>query len=744
MKRWKRFFRSFRLRVLLSFAALKLILLAWVITYMQIDDRQNELSQLAERLKKVEHSFVSANLGFQNFLFSGFRDSEFYTTGRAEGLDPFITEQGEQSDSLYAIIQSMRENKIDLEEKMCSEINLNMELRSSLQELKKEYLKRGYVDYGVEGDMRKAIHSIEDSGSLPIGDILQLRRHEKDFLLRYDSLYVDSFNVMVAGLFRRGDLPQETRSLLQTYQQEFNELVAIENTLGGNGNGGLYSEIRTYIDQISQNHKALNELALSEISEVNEGFKKLLWQVSLVAIILAVVLSVYFSSVLTRDIRELNQKVFAFKKSHFREIPELKEDSGSLEAQYLNRHLNKMMGELSKTLSTLETDKEKAEETSKHKTLFLANMSHEIRTPLNGITGMLHIMKSTNLTDEQLEYLEVMDYSANHLMELINMILDHSKINAGQMKAEKIEFDLDGDLKKLKKIFEHKCEEKGLEFKVNIEGDTSRNLIGDPLRLQQVLMNLINNAIKFTSRGGITLNIEELGQTEKSQTLLFKVEDTGIGIGAEKLSRLFEAFEQADSSTTREYGGTGLGLTISQALVKLMGGELKVKSEEGEGSVFYFELKLKTGNTKSKFLATTAVVEGGNEVKNKPRILLAEDNPVNQKVLSLMIGQMDIEVDLAWNGKEAVEKFSSEYYDMILMDLQMPVMDGLEAMKVIKATARYADKPIPIIAVTANAFSEDRIRALHEGMDDYLSKPVKPADFKGLLVKYLQTSGTFI
>ncbi|WP_417600096.1 ATP-binding protein [Owenweeksia hongkongensis] len=740
MKKLKRFLRSFRVRVLMSFVTLKLILLVWVVAYIHIDARQNSLASLSKSFDTLEQAFIASNVGFQSFLLSGYREDDFHLTGFSKGIDDYIAQQDLQTDSLRQMIYAFEDNDLSGENNLCTLIVMNQNLKKSLMTLKDLYLKRGYVDYGAEGDMRLVAHALEDSTSLAKEQILQLRRHEKDYLLRGKMEYVEAFNFLINKLKNNVPLSSKAKNDLQSYQRMFNHFVGVETALGAHQNTGAYNDVRVQIDSITRAQKMLKEMVESQIEAMSADFKRMLWQVSLVAVVLALVLSIYFSSMLTQDIRVLNSRVFAFKKSMFKTVPPAIDDARSLEVGYLNKNLDGMMKELSFTLKSLKVDKVRAEEMSKQKTLFLTNMSHEIRTPLNGITGMLHVLKSTNLTDEQLEQIEIMDYSANHLMELVNMILDQSKINAGQMKVEKVEFDLDGDIKKLKKIFEHKCGEKGLSINVELKGDTTHKLVGDPLRLQQVLINLVNNGIKFTDYGGIEIKISEESNDGKHQVLKFEVRDTGIGIEQDQLARIFEAFEQSDSSITRKYGGTGLGLAISSDLVKLMGGELRATSEEGKGSVFFFTLKFELGAEKKIYAPSLTKTEALRNEVQTPKILLAEDNIVNQKVLTLMITQMGIEVVLADNGEEAVSKFMEEDFDIVLMDLQMPKMDGLEAMRCIKQSHQYISKPVPVVAVTANAFSEDRMRALQAGMDDYLSKPVKPADLKGLLVKYLQSS----
>ncbi|MDZ7848281.1 MAG: ATP-binding protein [Owenweeksia sp.] len=481
------------------------------------------------------------------------------------------------------------------------------------------------------------------------------------------------------------------------------------------------------------------EYMVADIDERTEivyaDLRRQLWVISIIMVLVLLAVSIYLSKDLTRDIRILNKKMYSFIKSEFQTYRYRNFKPRNTELANLNHSFEGLISQLRSTLRSMEREKQRAEKTAEYKSLFLANMSHEIRTPLNGVIGMLHMLQGTRLTKKQKQYMDVVEYSANHLLDLVNMILDHSKMDAKKMQLEEIEFDLAGDMNKLIKIFEFKAQEKGLEMSLQLDGDFAYKVKGDSLRIQQVLINLLNNAIKFTKAGEVTLCITETDRGEDWQQLKFAVRDTGIGISKDHQKRLFEAFEQLDGSTTRQYGGTGLGLAISNQLVNLLGGQIEVNSTKRKGSVFSFELKLQLG--KAKVNTTKKIKKEESRLTKKAfTVLLAEDNPVNQKVISLMLEQSGASVSIAENGKEAAEKFEKQDFDIILMDLQMPVMDGLEAAQLIKKSAKYSKCQVPIIAVTANAFSEDRSRALEAGMDDFLTKPIRPQEFHGILAKY--------
>ena len=392
----------------------------------------------------------------------------------------------------------------------------------------------------------------------------------------------------------------------------------------------------------------------------------------------------------------------------------------------VNLHLS-----LKQTQKELIQARDIAERALREKSLFLANMSHEIRTPLNGIVGMTDIMADTDLNKQQKEYLDIINISSDTLLTIINDILDFSKIEAGQVVLEKIDYDLKKELEKIYKLFVYQSREKHIELSLDIDPDTPVFLQGDPTRLRQILVNLINNAIKFTSKGSVHVFVKLEQQLDDEVELLFLIKDTGIGISSENQEKLFHSFTQADASTTRKFGGTGLGLAISRQLVLLMNGKIGVESVLGQGSEFWFTIRnsLSLGGRP----AVSRNYNGNrDQQQRKLKILLAEDNKINQKVFLLIIERLGYEVVLAGNGKEAVAFFEEDSFDLILMDIQMPVMDGVEATcKIRRMERKKADgSHIPIIAMSANQFREDVEQWMQSGMDDHLGKPFKSDDLQ--------------
>jgi PAS domain S-box-containing protein len=347
----------------------------------------------------------------------------------------------------------------------------------------------------------------------------------------------------------------------------------------------------------------------------------------------------------------------------------------------------------------------------------LANVSHELRTPVNAIVGMSALLASTSLNDQQREYLKTMRFSSDGLLVLIDDLLDVSRIEAGKVELEQLEFSMQENFSELTKSLRLRAEEKGLLFEWNLDERIAPRLLGDVHRLNQIITNLIGNAIKFTPQGKVRLEITQVGESNEMQGIRFSVIDTGIGIAAERQTAVFQAFAQEDNSTTRKYGGTGLGLSISKRIVEMMGGELKLTSEKNAGTTFSFEVQLK------KSAEGSVVVKEFKPNLEGSRILLVEDNKVNQFLANALLKSWNAQVDISEDGLDALDRMRNVNYDLVLMDLQMPIMDGFEATEQIR---NELNSKVPIIGLSANALNGERERSLEKGMNEYVSKPFQP------------------
>ena len=414
-------------------------------------------------------------------------------------------------------------------------------------------------------------------------------------------------------------------------------------------------------------------------------------------------------------------------------ITPMLDDSGMAEGSMMLFH----------DLTDIMKAKETAEEANSAKSAFLATMSHEMRTPLNAIIGMSIIARTADTPEKREQALKKIEAASIHLSGVINDILDMSKIESGRLELCEEPFVLDGLVSSAVSVVSHRLAEKNLLFTVNVDPSTPSCLSGDQQRLQQVIINLLANAVKFTPEGGaVTLDIAPVERLPASCRLRVAVSDTGIGIAKEHQKKLFRSFEQADSSVSRRFGGTGLGLVISKSIVEMMGGEIAVSSEEGCGSCFHFTVVLQTvaesSLESSRVHHAAACIDYTGRFEGR-RILLAEDIDINQEIVIALLESTGVSIDTAENGRIALDLFEEqpERYDLVLMDIHMPEMDGYEAARRIRASDVPHGRTVPIIAMTANAFREDIERCLDAGMNDHLSKPVSVDKMMSAIGRYL-------
>lgn len=681
------------------------------------------MDRLNEEKKNFDASFISLDQKLNKAVYINYSQASFYDKS-IQYHKHFISQPlVDACLHLEAITHFIETSHLELHKDKPHSLKQHLSLMNSkIDSIVETVYAIGHKNHGLIGKMRETAHDLEKNKSLNANEILQLRRIEKDFILRKEPKYVAHFHAYITGLLDKYRSRDKVTAALRKYSTDFKTLTSLSLKLDpflANENSLLGSY-----------NKAYNELKISseffdkELEQaIQSANNKLSFQLQILVVLISLVLLgavIYLPRSLSVSVLKLNNAVSELSLNEFKKKKLLSFQTGVTEISNLKSKINALISAFHKSAQEREKALDLAKQKDKAKSEFLSTMSHEIRTPLNGVTGIIQSHQELYESNKKSKEYGVLKSSIDHLIGLVNLILEFSKIEAQKVKLVKQEVKLFEKLNFAVSLYSNKAEQKGIYLKY--DGDINENLLvkADDIRLVQILSNLINNAVKFTKTGGVTLKTETISESDEQIEIEICVHDTGVGIAKDKYAIIMNAFEQQNEEISKSYGGTGLGLKISDELLKLHNSKLEIKSKVGEGSCFFFRLKLdkvenlqKATTNKNKALDLT-----------NTNILVAEDNEINRTVLKHLMLPYNANLDFAENGRIALDKYLTNNYDAILMDIRMPEMDGFKATKEIVSSSKYATRPAPISALSASAFQDDKDEAKLCGMEYFISKPI--------------------